>query len=1049
MRGAERKLATMLFADVVGSTELATALDPEDFRARLEPFFHVARDVLTEYGGTLQKFIGDAVVAAFGVPRSHGDDPDRAVAAALELIRRIDEDGGGLALRVGIETGVVLAVEGGGDLDIAGEAVNAAARLQTAAQPGEVLVGGRTARSCRASELEPHGLIAAKGFPAPLAAWRVVGIASKARLAVTPFLGRDVELDLLRLAYRRAITQRAPELVTLTGDAGLGKTRLAYELFAELRELPEPPRILLGHNPAYGRGIAFWALGEVLRDAAGVGADTSVGRVRAALVDRVSSLGATDADDLAAALCVPLGGDGSDGGEESLKRAWRRFVALLAEDRPLVIGFDDIQWADDGLLDMIEEVTLGLADAPLLIVCTSRPELAECRPGFGGASPNVTRVALTPLSEGAATELSAALLPTASRHMAAKVAQTSGGNPFFAEEVSCRIADDPDAVTGDSRPLPETVHAAIAARLDRLAADDKRVVQHAAVLGLGFAADELTDLVGEPVADALARLAGKALLTERVSEGEGRYAFRHQLIRDVAYASLPRVDRARLHETAAAGIHARAGSRYVELSELIAFHLVLAAELQPKPDRRLAAYEATFEAAAHAMQRSATARSQELYEQAARLAPAVEQRLDSLRAAANVALGRIRGDEALRLRRLEAETAEQAGATGIAAAAYAQAVLIVSRMGGITGEVSEGDVRAMLARGRELVADDDVTRALLLLDEAWIAWRFNRLDGLSATVEAGLALACETGNVALISNALDAATALAWDEGRFHDALADAKRRLELIDDVGELTLELEYERSDALHMAIETLIQAGDLDEAAVWVERLRETDIARGVVHMAPTRGVVVAFLRGEWDEVLVRVREGREAWRELGRSPMPSHATAFAAAAAVHGYRGEREQSEEWFRLAESLASSFDEHRAGIAAIRGELLVHDGRVDDALAILPATVVGCSSWALPCLATRAEALVHAGSDDAPEAIAEALSRSAENPLARAIALRARARLDGDEAALRESFDTLQTLGCPHQAARSGWLLGGDARRDAEEMLAKLNVPLPQSDRV
>ena len=474
MQGAERKLATMVFADVVGSTELATALDPEDFRARLEPFFDVARDVLSEYGGTLEKFIGDAVVAVFGVPRSHGDDPDRAVAAALELIRRLDERGDGLALRIGIDTGEVLAVEGGGDLDIAGEAVNAAARLQTAAQPGEVLVGERTARSCRASELEPHEPVAAKGFPAPLAAWRAVGIASKARLAVTPFLGRAVELDLLRLAYRRAITRRAPELVTLTGDAGLGKTRLAYELFAELRDLPEPPRILLGHNPAYGRGIAFWALGEVLRDAAGVGADSSVGTVRAALEERLSSLGATDAGDLAGALSVPLGGDGSDGGEDSLKRAWRRLVALLAEDRPLVIGFDDIQWADDGLLDMIEEVTLGLVDAPLLIVCTSRPELAESRPGFGGTSPNVTRVELRPLSEGAATELAAALLPTASRHLAAKVAQTSGGNPFFAEEVSCRIADDPDAVMGDDRPIPETVHAAIAARLDRLATDEKQ-----------------------------------------------------------------------------------------------------------------------------------------------------------------------------------------------------------------------------------------------------------------------------------------------------------------------------------------------------------------------------------------------------------------------------------------------------------------------------------------------------------------------------------------------------------------------------------------------
>ena len=231
---------------------------------------------------------------------------------------------------------------------------------------------------------------------------------------------------------------------------------------------------------------------------------------------------------------------------------------MLAEDRPLVIGFDDIQWADDGLLDMIEEVTLGLADAPLLIVCTSRPELAECRPGFGGTSPNVTRVELRPLSEGAATELSAALLPTGSRHLAAKVAQPSGGNPFFAEEVSCRIADDPDAVTGDSRPLPETVHAAIAARLDRLAADEKRAVQHAAVLGLGFGADELTDLVGEPVADVLpgcrqgaphgACHRGRGPLRIPAPTHPGRR------LRVAATGQ-----RARLHETAAAGIHARAG----------------------------------------------------------------------------------------------------------------------------------------------------------------------------------------------------------------------------------------------------------------------------------------------------------------------------------------------------------------------------------------------------------------------------------------------------------------------------------------------------------
>ena len=511
------------------------------------------------------------------------------------------------------------------------------------------------------ARLERRGPIDAKGFPAPLKAWRALEMATQVRLAATPFIGRDDEVELLRIAYRRAVSQRVPELVTVTGEAGIGKTRLASELFAALAKSEPRPRILLGRNPPYGRGIAFWALGEVLRSAAGVNAAASVGEVRVALADRLTELGAADAAQLADALAVPLGGgsDGAGGEGQALKRAWRRLVALLAAERPLVIGLDDAHWADDGLLDLIEEVTLGLEEAPLLVLCTSRPELVERRPGFGSTRTerDPDRVAAVELrGDGGAPT---ALLPEDARALAPKVAATSGGNPFFAEEVSCRIIDDPEAAAGGE--LPETVQAAISARLDLLRPAEKRAIQYAAVLGSGFLAEALTDLLGEPVDEVLAALAAKALIQERLAEGQGRYGFRHQLIREVAYASLPRAERARLHDAAASGIVARTADHYPELAELVAYHRVRAAELDPAPERRREAYGATVEAAGTVAERAAVARAQELYEHAAELAGDTEERLEALRAAGGVAMRQFRGDQALKLRKREAEIAEAAG----------------------------------------------------------------------------------------------------------------------------------------------------------------------------------------------------------------------------------------------------------------------------------------------------------------------------------------------------------------------------------------------------
>ena len=379
----------MLFADLVGSTELATELDPEDLRGRLEPFFDAARSALEQHGGTVEKYIGDAVMAVFGAPVAHGDDPDRAIAAALTVLEKVSAIDGNLSVRVGIETGEVLAVPESGDLRVTGEAVNAAARLQQAASPGEVLVGERTARACRRAQLERDGHVDAKGME-PLPAFRAVAVCEEDELSEVPLVGREDDLDMLRLIARRAARERVPQLVTVIGEAGIGKTRLAAEVFSELRD--EGWRTVVGRSPPYGHGIAFWALGEILHDAAGMSADARADQVEPALQGLLTEVGADDAAELAAALVVAMRGaeEGTDA-EDELKRAWRRFVALLAADRPLAIGVDDAHWADEGTLNLLEEAAFGLSQAPVIILCTCRPELAERLPEFGRSARNTRR----------------------------------------------------------------------------------------------------------------------------------------------------------------------------------------------------------------------------------------------------------------------------------------------------------------------------------------------------------------------------------------------------------------------------------------------------------------------------------------------------------------------------------------------------------------------------------------------------------------------------------------------------------------------------------
>jgi class 3 adenylate cyclase/tetratricopeptide (TPR) repeat protein len=1029
--GGERKIATMLFADLVGSTELASGLDPEEIRGRLEPFFDTARGALEQHGGTVEKYIGDAVMAVFGAPVSHGDDPDRAVAAGLEVTRRVADLDGQLAVRIGIETGEVLSVPEAGSLRVTGEAVNAAARLQQAASPGEVLVGERAARACRRAELEPNGAVEGKGIDRPMAAFKALAVCDETEVSAIPLIGRDDDLEMLRLIARRAARERLPQLVTVIGEAGIGKTRLAGELFRELSS--EGWRTVVGRSPPYGEGISFWALGEMLRDAADVSTDAPADELEASLAGELAKLGAEDASQVAAALTVAVRGS-EEQGQEDLSREWRRFVSLLASDRPLAIGIDDAHWADEGTLELLEDVAFGLHETPLLVICTSRPELAERRPDFGRSARNNTQLELLPLDPDAATRMAELLLPEAERESARRIADAAGGNPFFTEEVSRALREGGDAV----ERLPDTVQAAVAARIDQLPPEEKRALQYASVLGHTFSRGPLGDLLGDSPSDALWALRRRALVEERPGSEAGHYVFRHQLIREVAYNSLPRRERAELHERAVDALLARGD--FAELPELVGYHLDHAYELDPTDERRQAAREALIEAADSAVRRGATARGRQLYEDAARLGEEGGEQLDALMAAADVSLRAWRGDHALRLFREAGTAAEHAGEPGRAALAYARAVETGTRMHGISGDPPPAELEPLLARGHQLVPDGDTeTKARLRLDDAWMAWTTDRQEEMAAAAEEGLALARHSDDRQLLQNALDAATASDWIQGRQSSAVEHCRERLELLEDAPR-SHALDVEISDALHMMVLCLIQVGEFDEAVRYARRGAEVDLSRGVEFASYQRELLPCFFTGDWDRALELADGSRRAWEEEGRPPLGSFATPAASIAAIYGFRGEDALSAEWLAHARKLAET--EHETGVLAFATEIELHRGNFDEAAAVAREPNFS-SQWAASFAASRAEAFVRSGRDSV-DAISWAEGHVGEDRYANGVLLRTKALFAGDDTKLREAMELFEQLGCPYQAARTGWLLGDEERERARGIFERLGSTVP-----
>jgi class 3 adenylate cyclase/tetratricopeptide (TPR) repeat protein len=740
---AERRLVSVLFADLVGFTALSESRDAEEVRELLSRYFDRCRRLIELYGGTVEKFIGDAVMAVWGAPAATEDDAERAVRAALDLIAAVsalgEEIGADeLRARAGVLTGEAAVNLGAvGQGMVAGDLVNTASRIQSVAEPGGVLVGEATRRATGQTVVyEDAGTFALKGKEGETRLWRARRVVSGVRGALksqgleAPFVGRDRELRLIKDLFHVSADERRAQLASVTGIAGIGKSRLAWEFYKYMDGLAQLVYSHRGRCLAYGEGVAYWALADMVRMRCEIGEDDEPAAVREKLRGALEQH-VPDAEErrfVEPRLAQLLGaGEREGSGRQELFAAWRLFFERLSDVYPTVLVFEDMQWADASLLDFVEHLLEWSRSRPIYVVTLARPELQEQRPTWGAGHRNFTSLYLEPLAQPAMEALLAGLVPDLPEPLRRQILARAEGVPLYAVETVRMLLDRGALVEEESSyrlrgeigelEVPETLHALVAARLDGLSPAERKLLQDAAVLGKTFTPAALGAVTGGEPAELeplLAGLARKEVLGQQSdprSPERGQYGFLQDIVRHVAYETLSKHERRARHLAAAE--HLGAALSEEEGAEVVAAHLLDAYRLDPGAadgeSLRARAGAALLRAGERAASLGAPAEARRSFEQSAELASGPAERAAALSRAGEMAFDTGAQDEARALFEQAVALYEQAGDTHAAGRGSAS-VAFCDQLAGRAGEAIE-----RMERAYELVAADEPDADLALL----------------------------------------------------------------------------------------------------------------------------------------------------------------------------------------------------------------------------------------------------------------------------------------------------------------------------------------------
>jgi class 3 adenylate cyclase/tetratricopeptide (TPR) repeat protein len=1019
---SERKLATVLFADLAGSTALADDQDPERTRARLERFYDAMAEEIQTAGGTVEKFAGDAVMAAFGAPEALEDHAERALHAALSMQRRLESMfGSELALRIGVNTGEVVVGRARADSSfVSGDAVNVAARLEEAAVPGEILAGERTVSAARgAFEFGQPRTAEAKGKAKGVACRTVVRALSLMRTRgvgglARAFVGRDAELERLYRAYRRAVEESHPVLVSVLGDAGVGKTRLMRELWERLSdERPEPLR-RVGRCLAYGQAITYWPLAEVLKEHFSILENDSPDQVRRRLGER-ELLGLTLGLDVAGDL-HPLAA------RDRLHAEWVSFLSELTAEGPLVVLIEDVHWGERPLLDLIERVARDVR-GPLLVLVTSRPDLVAERTPWGGRVDSET-IWLEPLPDDAATSLVESLLaggiPSEVREL---IVEHAEGNPFFVEELLGSLIDSHilERVNGSWRAgelppgfqVPDSVQAVLAARIDLLDDAEKAALQAASVIGRVFWTAPVYELVEGHEPD-LHVLESRDLIRQRSSsslEGEVEYVFKHALTREVAYSGLTKARRARLHAQFGAWVE-RFGAGRDDHAPLLAHHYAEAVRPEDADlcwsDDQVELARLRVKAGSWLMRAAELAVGRyEIDDGLALLHRALELEPDEVRQSElwrKVGLA-----NALKFDGEAFWTAMQRSLavctdSDIAAETYADLALQTVIRSGIWPERPNPNlVQGWIEEALRLAAPQSAARAKGLVADCF----WNRTGGGEAAKEAN-AIAERLGDIELLEYSFAARGWLAFAGREFAEALTWSERSLELVDEIDDPD-----HLADLYENAIPAFCGLGRFDDARRFVERHRA--VVEGLTPHHRLHGIAIQLeideICGTWDDVLAASERTADLVEENLSTPCIRNARSLLVTALAAAETGDPEWAEALERRA--LEVALEGYDFVLASPRARLALARGDVDAALGFVPGYGDFRMHWALTNAAVRLDTLVAAGASEEIEREAPSYARA--GTYTQPFALRALGIVRNDEALVEQAQRQFAVL-------RLGW---------------------------